>query len=144
MVLPQGWIEIDRKGLQVRQHDDPAAVLEQATDAVKVLVVLEHQPLRGIPVQGVVRGTRLDELVELAKEVQFPVRSHEVESGLNSRVIELDVRPTSLKTYRDPLDQVSELGEDVLRKQCPLVGERVDVLADRLVSALDLVTNRSH
>ena len=90
------------------------------------------------------RGARLNELVELAKKVQFRVRSHEVERGLNSRIIELGVRPTSLKTYRDPLDQVPELGEDVLRKQCPLVGERVDVLADRLVSALNLVTNRSH
>ena len=49
-----------------------------------------------------------------------------------------------MKTYRNPLDQVPELGEDVLRKQCPLVDERADVLTDRLIGALNLLTNRSH
>jgi hypothetical protein len=49
-----------------------------------------------------------------------------------------------VETYRNPLDQVPQLGEDVLREQCALVRERVDVPTDRLIRALDLLANRGH
>jgi hypothetical protein len=49
-----------------------------------------------------------------------------------------------VKTYRNPFDQVPELGEDVQREQRALVGKRFDVLTDRLVRALDLLANRRH
>ncbi|KWR85356.1 hypothetical protein RN02_03600 [Pseudomonas sp. PI1] len=77
MVLTKRWIEVDRKILKVSQHGQPTAILKQATDAAKVLVVLEHQPLGCVPVQRVVRSTLLDQLVKPAEEIELSIALNE-------------------------------------------------------------------
>ncbi len=81
---------------------------------MEILVVLEHQALRRIAVQGVVGGTRLDQLVELAEEVQLGIGLDEVEPWLNCCVVELGVISPSVKTDCYAFDQIAELSEHVL------------------------------
>jgi len=58
--------------------------------------------------------------------------------------VELGVKATSVKEYYHPLDEVPELGEDVLREQGSLVSKGLDVVADHFIGTLDLLANRSH
>jgi hypothetical protein len=68
-----------------------------------------------------VRRTDLDELVEPREEVQLAFGLYEFESWIDCRVVVLSVIPPHVETNGDTLDQVSELGEDVLRQQIALV-----------------------
>lgn len=111
---------------------------------MEVLVVLEHQPLGGVPVQRVVRGTHLDQLVELAEEIELGLALDEGEPRLDSREAELGVGTARVQAYGNTLYQVPKLGEDILREQRPLIREQVDVLADHLIRASDLLLDRAH
>ncbi|MCK6397920.1 MAG: hypothetical protein L6R31_05425 [Thauera aminoaromatica] len=118
--------------------------MKHAADAVKVFVVLEHQALGRVPIQGVVGSTYLNQFVELAKEVELPLALDEGKPWLYSSVVEFGIGSSGVDTNYYALNKVPELREYVLREQCPLARERFDIPTDRFVSVLDLFANGRH
>ena len=111
---------------------------------MKILVVLEHQSFRGVAVQGVVRGAPLEELVEPAEEIEVSFRPDEGERWPYRRHSRTR-RPTD---RHGDAPQPPRPGSGAERGRSGRAGpagrQRVDVLADRLISTLDLLTNRGH
>jgi hypothetical protein len=90
------------------------------------------------------RGAYLDELVELAEEVELGSRPDKRKRRVDSRIVELVVGPVGMEAHGDSLDQVPQLSKDVLREEIPLVPKRCDISTDRLIRASDLLANRGH
>ena len=74
----------------------------------------------GAPRGRVVRGTRLEQLVEPAEEAVLALALDEGDSEPDRRVVVLDLGCASLKPYRNTFDQVPELRENVLGQKIAL------------------------
>jgi hypothetical protein len=144
VVLPQRRVEIDWERFQIGERFDPAAVLEQGAGAQEVLIVLEHQSLGGVPVHSVVRGARLEKLVEPAQEAVLASGLHVGEPEPDRFKAVLGVSEAEVETNGDSLDQIPELSKDVLGQQLAVVGQRIDVPTDRVVSVPDVLADRGH
>ena len=110
---------------------------------MEVLVVLEHQPLRGVPVQRVVRGAALDELVELREESEpaLALDKSQPDLSLGSYIRHQYAR---LEENCYSFDQIAKLGEDALGKEIALCTKSVYDSTYCLVSTSNLLADRCH
>src|SRR5690242_14552309 len=106
---------------------------QQDSKAHQVLVVLQHQSLGGVRVQGVVGRTDLDQLVELPQEIELGLASNEGQGGVNVVVPVFGIDRPHVHGDGRTLDDVAKLGQHVLGQQPALVGEQFNIAADGVV-----------
>ncbi len=86
----------------------------------------------------------LNQFVKSAKEVELSLALDEIEPWFYRSVVEFGVGGARVEKDRNSFDQITELSENILREQFPLICERLDIPTDCLVSVLYLLANRSH
>ncbi len=109
------------------------------------LVVLQHQSLRRIAIQGVVRDAGLEQAVESAQKPELGERLNGIQSWPDLVVMKLSRAIVEVGPDSKPLDEIPELPQHVLREEAPVgywVGKGS---TDHIVSsALHLLLNRRH